>query len=200
VKSRAGESDRQGLSFAYRIQKASAAFVVVTERALFWLSSALLVFLVVALFLQVLFRYVIGQPLEWSEEGARFALVWLSIAAACIAAIEGQHFIFRYATLVLPVAGRFWLRRVIDVMIIMMLVLVLKLSLDYLDVVAHQTASGTGLNMRVPYAAISFGAVVLILIHFAELLDAAFFLKTGQILSRREQHEKQMMQLLRGSR
>lgn len=182
---------------AYRLQHAAARFVYFLEQGLFWFSSALLLFLVVALFLQVFFRYIVGQPLAWSEEGARIGLVWFSMTAACIAAIEGQHFVFRWGTLVLPPVWRFWLRRLIDALIVVVLLVVLKLSINYLDLVSSQVASGTGLNMRVPYGAITFGAAVLILIHLAELLGAYLSLKTGKILSVRERNEMEMMEHLR---
>lgn len=183
----------------HRWQAATARTVRVAEALLFWFASALLMFLVVALFLQVLFRYVIGQPLAWSEEGARFGLIWFSMTAACIAAIEGQHFVFRWGTLALPPKGRFWLRRGLDCLIVAVLLVVLKLSFDYLEIVGGQTASGTGLNMGVSYAAITFGVAVLLLIHVAECIGALLSLKTGQVLSNRERHEAFMVDHLRSS-
>src|SRR6266545_2303760 len=125
-----------------RIQALVATSVRILDHSLFAVACALLVFLVVALFLQVLFRYVIEAPLAWTEEGARFGLVWLSMLSAAIAAREGQHFVFRWATLILSRRTRFILRRVIDVLIVMVLVALLKESLFYLEVVANRTASG----------------------------------------------------------
>ena len=186
--------------WAGRLQQVTAKGVSILEEALFWFASGLLLFLVAALFLQVFFRYVVGQPLAWSEEGARIALVWFSMTAACIAAIEGQHFVFRWGTLAFSSAWRFWLRRIIDVVIVAVLLLVLKLSVDYLDIVAGQVASGTGLNMRVPYGAISFGVTILILVHLAELIGALLSIKTGQILSVRERNEAEMMEHLHSAK
>ena len=43
-------------------------------------------------FLQVLYRYVFTQPLQWSEELARYLFVWLSILGAALALQKKGHF------------------------------------------------------------------------------------------------------------
>jgi TRAP-type C4-dicarboxylate transport system permease small subunit len=181
---------------AYRMQQGVAAVVRILDRCLYLVASCLLVFLVVALFLQVLFRYVIEAPLAWTEEGARFGLVWLSMLSAALAAREGQHFVFRWATLVLPASARFVLRRIIDVLVIFVLVILLRESIFYLEVVAHRTASGTGINLRIPYAGISVGLSALLVIYIADLMDGMLSLITGQTLSEREQAESRIYGLL----
>src|SRR5690349_19981617 len=135
------------------LQRTSARLVTVLERGIFWFASALLLFLTVTLFCQVLWHYVLLQTLQWHETRVRFGLVWFSMAAACTAAIEGQQFVFRWATLLISPAARFWLRRAMDLLTVAVLLVVFKLSLDYLDLVKAQTATGVQLNMRVPYAA-----------------------------------------------
>jgi TRAP-type C4-dicarboxylate transport system permease small subunit len=43
-------------------------------------------------FLQVVFRYVLGRPLYWSEEMARYLFVWLSVLGAALGVQKGGHF------------------------------------------------------------------------------------------------------------
>ncbi|WP_332446129.1 TRAP transporter small permease [Sphaerochaeta sp.] len=45
----------------------------------------------IAIFLQVVFRYVLKSPLSWSEELARYLFVWVSFIGGVIAARNGQH-------------------------------------------------------------------------------------------------------------
>src|SRR5262249_31424286 len=142
------------------------------EEAIFVACSVLLVFLSAVLFLQVLFRYVLLKPLPWSEEGARFGLVWLGMLAAVLAARKGLHFVFRWATLVLPATARAWLRQGVNALIVVFLGMVFLQSLTYLDIVANQTAPATRLNMRVPYAGVPVGAAALLIIYVLEILDA----------------------------
>jgi TRAP-type transport system small permease protein len=174
------------------VQHGVARVTGAIDTAMFWIAAALLVFMTFALFVQVLFRYVVKQPVPWTEEGARYALIWFSIAAATIAAREGQHFVFRWATLLVPKAFRYWLRRLVDLFVVGLLALIFVESLSYLEVVANQTAPGTGINMRLPYAGITVGSATLLVIYVGEIVDAVLAQITGVILSRREVQEESM--------
>jgi TRAP-type C4-dicarboxylate transport system permease small subunit len=174
------------------VQRGLSRATGAVDTAMFWVAAALLLFMTFALFVQVLFRYVIKQPVPWTEEGARFALVWFSIAAATIAAREGQHFVFRWATLLVPKAFRYWLRRLVDLFVVGLLAVIFVESVSYLGVVANQTAPGTGINMRIPYAGITIGSATLLVIYVAEIVDAALAQFTGVITSRREVQEESM--------
>lgn len=46
---------------------------------------------VVSIFLQVVFRYVFHNPLVWSEEVARYSLIWMTMIGAAVATRQGQH-------------------------------------------------------------------------------------------------------------
>ena len=70
-----------------RIQQLSAAINRWVEFLLFGLGLSMA--LVVAL--QVFFRYVLNHSLFWSEELARFMLVWLSFLGASTAYKRGLH-------------------------------------------------------------------------------------------------------------
>jgi TRAP-type C4-dicarboxylate transport system permease small subunit len=161
--------------------------------------GALLVFLVVALALQVLFRYVIQQPLAWSEESARYALVWLSMLAAVVAAREGQHFLFRWVTLRFPPSLRFWVRRACDLFVMIMLAVIFWQSMIYLGVVANRTSPGTGLNMRWPYAGVTVGSALLFILYLLENVDAMLSLRTGVVLSARELNEAEVQTMFERS-
>lgn len=47
--------------------------------------------LTVVVFLQVLFRFVLNQPLAWTEEMARYLLVWLTFLGASYGVIIKAH-------------------------------------------------------------------------------------------------------------
>jgi TRAP-type C4-dicarboxylate transport system permease small subunit len=154
--------------------------------------GALLLLLVVVLSLQVLFRYAIQQPLAWTEESARYALVWLSMLAAVVAAREGQHFVFRWITLRLPPRVRFWVRRACDLFVMVLLAVIIWQSVIYLGVVANRTSPGTGLNMRWPYAGVTVGSAFLLILYLLENVDAMLSLRTGVVLSARELNEAEV--------
>lgn len=161
------------------------------------LAYGLVIFLVVVLTLQVFFRYVLQLPLSWSEEAARFALVWLSMTAGVAAAYHGEHFVFRWVTNFLPEPVQFWLRRVVDVVVVASLALILVKSWDYLEIVAGRTASSTGINMRVPYFAVTYGIAAMTVVYAADLLDGLLSKITGTTLSGREKMEIEIARMFR---
>jgi len=158
----------------------------------------LLVYLSIVLFLQVLFRYVLQLPLPWSEESARFAMVWFGMLAAGVAAYRGLHFNFRWGTLWMPPRARLWLRQILNVVTIALLIVVYFQSLRYLEIVANQTAPGTELNMRIPHASVTVGAIGMLLVYVCDVLDAACRAITGQTFSVREEREALMDRELAG--
>lgn len=52
----------------------------------------LLVIMTAVVFLQVIYRYLLAQPLHWSEELARYLFVWLSMIGASLAVKKRGHF------------------------------------------------------------------------------------------------------------
>jgi TRAP-type C4-dicarboxylate transport system permease small subunit len=161
-------------------------------QSVFIVAAALLVVLSSTLFLQVLFRYVIKQPLPWTEEAARYALVWYAMLAAAAGAWGGQHFVFRWATLLLGEKSRLFLRLIVTVLTLAVLGAMLVVSWQYLDVVRGQTTIATRLDMRIPYSGVPLGLSCFFVVYLLDLADGLISLRTGQTFSMREAVEKQV--------
>jgi len=56
-----------------------------------YLAAVLLASMTIIVFLQVLFRYVLNHPLDWSEELGSFAFVWMSLLGASIGLKRREH-------------------------------------------------------------------------------------------------------------
>jgi C4-dicarboxylate transporter DctQ subunit len=65
---------------------------VILCRLVVAVAITLLGLLVVATLLQVVSRYILRQPLDWTEETARYVFVWLAMIGAGIAARDRMHF------------------------------------------------------------------------------------------------------------
>jgi len=64
--------------------------IIGLERVLIFI---LMIFQVVILTIQVLSRYVFNNPLDYTEEASRFALIWLVFIGTAHAAYLNEHFI-----------------------------------------------------------------------------------------------------------
>ena len=61
-------------------------------RLILGLAMVLLALLVATTLLQVLSRYVLSKPLDWTEETARYLFVWVAMLGAGMAAKDRAHF------------------------------------------------------------------------------------------------------------
>lgn len=61
------------------------------DRVFVWLSALVLGGMTLAIFFQVLARYVFKTPLAWSEELSRFLFIWMTFIAGYLGARKGQH-------------------------------------------------------------------------------------------------------------
>jgi TRAP-type C4-dicarboxylate transport system permease small subunit len=181
---------------AERLQQKCAIASLWIERGLMAACAILLVFLSVTLFIQVLTRYVFQAPLPWTEEAARYALLWFGMLAAAAGSRRGIHFVFRWGVRPFSEGWRLRIREVVDVFVTVLLVLLLQQSLAYLDVVAGQMSTATNLDMRVPFAGIPAGIGALLALYLLEIADAVLGLFTGRRLSAKEAHEREVYQAL----
>jgi TRAP-type C4-dicarboxylate transport system, small permease component len=56
-----------------------------------WLSILTLGGMTVAIFIQVIARYLLRSSLAWSEELSRFLFIWMTFVAAYVGARQGKH-------------------------------------------------------------------------------------------------------------
>ena len=141
-------------------------------------ASLLLVAMSVILFAQVIYRYVLELPLPWSEEAARFCLVWFGMLAACVAGQQGVHFSIRWCVNWLPAPQREIVRIAVLAFGAAVLAFVAWKATLYLAVVDGFTATATQLNMFWVYLAIPVGCGALAAIQLLELFDAVTGLAT----------------------
>lgn len=125
-------------------------------------SSATLVALVVVTFAQVVFRYLLQAPLSWSEEVARFLLMWLAALSAAYAFKIRAHFALRF------VVDRFsarWKRAVVTLMnatVIVFLAVFAYQSFRFMLEVRGMEAPATQISMAIPYSSAFVGSALML--------------------------------------
>ncbi|MEE8535194.1 MAG: TRAP transporter small permease, partial [Kiloniellales bacterium] len=121
-----------------------------------------LVAIVAVTFSQVIFRYVLETPLSWSDEGARFLLMWLAMLSAAYAFKTRSH--FALAFIVNRFGGRLrWAASLFAVAVVaLFLVVFIVKAVEYTLSVSDVTGPGTRLSMAVPASSTIVGGILML--------------------------------------
>jgi TRAP-type C4-dicarboxylate transport system permease small subunit len=128
------------------------------EVAVFVIISAM----AVAVLIEVVFRYVLLLPLFWTEEFARYCLVWSSLLAAGIALKRGQHIAVAFVADKFPQRIRMAAALGGDIFVAILLAVVLWGGIYLVTLTRHQLSPAMRLSMSLPYMAIPLGAAVML--------------------------------------
>ena len=134
----------------------------------------------IIILIQIFFRFVIYRPVPWSEEAARYLMIWLGMLGSVVALRKGRHIGVTALVDVLP-------PRVSRV-----LVYAVRLSMiGFLGIIGWegvqlaifnypQLSAAMEITMMIPYMAIPVGAIMMIVDLVAELLYELFPTPVGE--------------------
>jgi len=122
---------------------------------------ALVSVMTVVVFLQVVYRYVLMQPLHWSEEMARYLFVWLSILGASLGFQKRGHFGLDLFYRMLPNRGRRILEWIIYLLIGTVIFVILAHGIKLVQKTIPQESPAMGISMGWAYACLPVGAVLM---------------------------------------
>lgn len=127
----------------------------------------------VVVFLQVFYRYVLAQPLHWSEELARYLFVWLSIFGATLAVQKRGHFGFDILFRAFPQRIRWYVRLLIHLLMEAVILVILVQGITLVQKTVPQESPAMGISMGWAYACLPVGAALMALHLFVLLLKDA---------------------------
>jgi TRAP-type transport system small permease protein len=168
------------LKFQQAVARTSAALAT----GLYVITSAILAAMVVLLFLQVTLRYGMMISLPWTEEIARFLLVWFSLLASCVAAHLGQHFAFVFLVSGLPPSVRAIVVAIVLLANVLVVGTLTVYCYHYLSNLQGLYSTATGIDMRLPYASLPVSYALLTFMFAAEFIDTILGSLTGHRFSR----------------
>ncbi|GAB5376448.1 MAG: hypothetical protein AcusKO_29100 [Acuticoccus sp.] len=124
-----------------------------------YLLAAILLALVVILAMQVFARYVVGAPLVWSEELARYLLIWCTFIGVSLAVREGRNI---SVDLVPTIFGRrslkgFALLALVGSLVFFVIIVWYSIPLTQRIAKIGQRSPGLGIEMWTVYAAAPVG-------------------------------------------
>jgi TRAP-type C4-dicarboxylate transport system permease small subunit len=132
----------------------------IVDRVLDTFAVILFLVIFIVVLLQVFMRYVLGSPLVWSEELARYLFVWVSFLGWVFATRSGTHIRIGAFTDSLPVA----FRKVIGIFNFLLIVVFALVLAYYGQVMVRK-------NLDVPTVTLFFSyAVVYMAVPFSTLL------------------------------
>lgn len=120
----------------------------------------ILVALVAVTFSQVVFRYVLQASLSWSEELARFLLMWLAALSTAYAMKTGAHFALHFVVDRTPPAVRRWIGSAVAAATAVFLAVFAYQSLRFAIEVHDMLAPATRMSMAVPYSSAFVGSTL----------------------------------------
>lgn len=109
-------------------------------------------------FLQVVYRYVLVQPLHWSEELARYLFVWVSILGATLGLQKRGHFGLDFFYRMLPDQKRRFLQFLIHLFVGGVILVILIQGVKLVQATALQKSPAMEISMGWAYACLPVGA------------------------------------------
>ena len=122
----------------------------------------LIVALVSVIFIQVLFRYVFELSLAWSEEIARFLLMWLGALSAAYAFKTKSHFALRFVVSRLSEKMQTAASTIVFLVLVVFLGIFIYQAFHYMMSGMNQIAPGTRMPMTVPFASAFVGGFLML--------------------------------------
>lgn len=123
----------------------------------------LLLIMTILIFIQVVFRFVFHNSLTWTEELARYLLVWSTFIGASLGVKKGAHIGVEAFKLVLPPKAKRFVEYISIIFCLGFCGVVFKESIVILSkqLSTGQTSPAIGIPMWVPYLAITVGTFLM---------------------------------------
>lgn len=127
------------------------------------IAGLLLVAVVVMNVAQVFFRYVLVDPLSWSEETMRYSTTWMVMLAGSAALFRGEHMTINLFSNVSSLAIRRGMYLLVLAFIAAFCLLLIWEGYPAAINNMRQVSPATRIPMTVPYLAIPFGATLMLI-------------------------------------
>ena len=125
--------------------------------------------LALVVLLQVVFRYLLDLPLFWTEETARYCLVWASLLGAGVALKRGEHIAVTYLVERLPSGTARAVLILSRVCVGLILAVVLWGGIQLVIVTHFQLSPALRIPMSIPYLAVPVGSFIMLVHLLASL-------------------------------
>jgi len=144
------------------------------DTTLNWVLAIILTIMLVVVSAQVWYRFVLNDPLTWSEEVARYLFVWISFIGSAVGVRSHVHLGIDLIDKILSPRGRMIMTLVVNLLIQIFLVIVIYWGIRILQVVHFQKSASLGIPMTYPYLAVPVGSSFMLLNSLRNSWNAIF--------------------------
>ena len=121
--------------------------------------------------IQIFFRFVIYKSVPWSEEAARYLMIWMGMLGSVLALRKGRHIGVTALVDILPKKISFLVGLFVRVSMACFLGLIAYEGFNLAMFNYSQLSAAMEIPMMIPYLAIPVGALMMIVDLVAELLN-----------------------------
>ena len=118
--------------------------------------------IVAVIFAQVVTRYVLHVSLSWSEELARYLLMWLAMLSAAYGFKVKAHFALVFLVKRFPAGARNVVSAAVSFLVCALLCVFVLKAVEITWSVREQVGPATGLSKAVPYASGVAGGLLML--------------------------------------
>lgn len=140
------------------------------NQAIKFLAGFLIAAMTILVFLQVVFRYLLDAPLDWSEEMASFAFVWMALLGASVGLKYDEHPRLDIFYEIFP--G--WIKKIcgliINLAILFMLVVLFIFGVKLTIAMQMQRTAALGYSVSYVYAVLPLSAIVMFIHVFVKTI------------------------------
>lgn len=133
--------------------------------------AIMLAIMSVLIIIQVFTRFVIDYPLHWTEELARYLMIYSVFLGAALALRQSRLISIEVLAQSLNESKQRILRVIVMLLSIVFLMILLVQGIEIIGVVKSQSSAGLGISMAVPYASIPIGAALMTINAIAVILE-----------------------------
>lgn len=135
----------------------------IMDRCINWFLALLMAGMVVIISAQVWYRFILNDPLSWSEEAGRYLFVWISFMGAAAGVRYQVHLgIDLMDKLLSPEAYR-WVVVLVNLIIQIFLLLIIYWGFKILGIIQFQESPSMHISMRYPYMAVPVGGIFMLI-------------------------------------
>ena len=138
-------------------------FSDILDKIVMWTGATLLVLMTMDILMGVFFRYVLNSSLVWSEEVARYMMIWMVSLAMSCGIKRDEHLTIRFLVDALPSQAAFWLEMAMRTILLGFLSVLTLYGVDMVRSNTDFISQAAEVNMAIPTSAVPVAGALMII-------------------------------------